>query len=114
VRQPDKHYSTEQKGGEGSGLKALGTSCRQAIACIASCCLIIETIYATNSDGKKAFIVSVASIDSASAGIWASVSNRCPHFTQDQRLRTSRSLMYSDQSGANSVKPHLAQIPRSE
>lgn len=43
----------------------------------------IQIIYATNSDGKKASIVSASSIDSASADIWASVSNRYPHLVQD-------------------------------
>src|SRR5450759_4889925 len=61
-----------------------------------------ESAY-TNSEGKKASIVSASSIDSASAGIWASVSNRYPHLVQDQRLRTTRSLTYSDHSVTNSA-----------
>jgi hypothetical protein len=48
--------------------------------------------------------------DAASAGIQAIVSNLSPHFVQDQRLTTKRSLTNSDQSGAISISPHLAQI----
>jgi hypothetical protein len=48
--------------------------------------------------------------DEASAGMQAFVSNLSPHFVQDQRLTTKRSLTNSDQSGAISISPHLAQI----
>jgi hypothetical protein len=48
--------------------------------------------------------------DEASAGMQAFVSNLSPHFVQHQRLTTKRSLTNSDQSGAISISPHLAQI----
>lgn len=67
-----------------------------------------STIYATNKDGKNAFIAVSSLI--ASAGIHASVSNSQPHFEQDQRLMTSRSLTYSDHSGAISFSPHFSQV----
>jgi len=71
----------------------------------------IRTIYATNNDGKNAFIEISFFTESATAGTNASVSNWSLQFVQDQKLRTSRSsLKYSDHSGAISVSPHFLQV----
>jgi hypothetical protein len=68
------------------------------------------TIYATNSDGRNSLTVLLSISDSASTGMYASVSNRYPHFQQDQKSRTSPSVTYSDQSAAIRVFPHLSQV----
>jgi hypothetical protein len=66
--------------------------------------------YATNS-GRNICSQSFSLIlGSASACIHATVSKRSPHFVQDQRLITKRSLTNSDQSGATNPSPHLAQV----
>lgn len=71
----------------------------------------IRTIYATNNDGKNAFIEISFFTESATAGTNASVSNWSLQFVQDQKLRTSRSsIKYSDHSGAISVSPHFLQV----
>jgi hypothetical protein len=69
-----------------------------------------KILYATNSGGNICSQSFSLIFDSASAGIHASVSNRSPHFVQDQRLRTKCSLTNSDQSGAISASPHLAHV----
>ena len=67
-----------------------------------------QIIYATNSEGKKSVIASASAF--VSGGIDTLVSNSEPHFVQDQRLRTSCSLTYSDHSGAISGSPQFAQV----
>jgi hypothetical protein len=67
-----------------------------------------QIIYATNSEGKKSAIASASAL--VSAGTQTSVSNRQSHFGQDQRLRKSCSLTYSDHSGAIRGSPHFAQV----
>jgi hypothetical protein len=71
---------------------------------------IVATNYATNSEGKNSSNTLSSFFDLASVGINASVSNLWPQFQQDQRLRTSPSLTYSDHSGAISVSPHFSQV----
>jgi hypothetical protein len=69
-----------------------------------------EHFHATNSAGNISSHKALFIFDEASAGMQAFVSNLSPHFVQDQRLTTKRSLTNSDQSGAISISPHLAQI----
>src|ERR1019366_4339224 len=69
-----------------------------------------QMFHATNSAGNICSQSFSLILNSASSDIQAEVSNRSPHLLQDQRLTTKRSLTNSDQSGTNSVSPHLAQV----
>jgi len=53
--------------------------------------LIVPAVYATNNEGKKAFILTSLFTNSALAGITVSISKLHPHLVHDQRLRTCRS-----------------------
>jgi hypothetical protein len=63
-------------------------------------------VHATNSGGNICS-QSFSLIFGSPSGMHAVVSNRSPHFAQDHRLTTNRSLTNSDQSGAISASPHL-------
>jgi hypothetical protein len=73
----------------------------------------LPMFHATKSGGNICSQSFSLIFGAASAGITASVLNRSPHFVQDQRLTTKRSLTNSDQSGETNTSLHLGQgVPR--